>query len=88
MDKKLTKALKDANKELKRRNFLMNYQIVIDGDFTTEYNELRLERNGRCFPIADVGNESEAVAAIQAYLSGFSHGKDKSYVLLCDWAGY
>lgn len=84
MDKKLAKALKDANKELKERKFLVTFQIVIDGDFTSKYNELRLEHEGRCFPIGYAETEGEAIAAINAYMSGISHGRDKSYVQLCD----
>lgn len=88
MGKKLVKALKDANKGLKKRKFLLNYELVIDGDFTTIYNELRLEKDGRCFPISNVETEGEAIAAINAYMSGFSHGKDNSYVRLCDSINY
>lgn len=43
MNKKLAKTLKDANKKLKEEKYLVNYQIAIDGDFTSEYNEIRLE---------------------------------------------
>ena len=88
MEKKLAKALKDANKGLKKRKFLLNYELVIDGDFTTIYNELRLEKDGGCFPISNVETEGEAIAAINAYMSGFSHGKDNSYVRLCDSINY
>lgn len=88
MKKKTDKALKDANKELKKRKFLLNYELVIDGDFTTIYNELRLEKDGVCFPISNVETEGEAIAAINAYMSGFSHGQDKSYVRLRDKINY
>lgn len=84
MKKKLVKALKDANKELKERKFLVNFQIVIHGNFTSEYNELRLEHDGHCFPICYAETEGEAVAAINAYMSGMAHGRDKSYVQFCD----
>ena len=84
MEKKLKKALKDANKELKERKFLVNFQIEICGNFTSEYNELRLEHDGRCFPICDVETEDEAVTAISAYMSGMAHGREKSYVQFCD----
>lgn len=84
MKKKLAKALKDANKELKERKFLVNFQIVIHGNFTSEYNELRLEHDHRCFPICNVETDDEAVAAINAYMSGISHGMEKSYVQFCD----
>lgn len=84
MKKKLEKALKDANKELKERKFLLNFKIEIRGDFTSKYNELRLEHNGRCFPICDVETEYEAVVAISSYMSGISHGMEKSYVQFCD----
>lgn len=84
MIKKLTKALKDANKQLKERKFLVNYQIVINGDFTGKYNEIRLEYDCHCFPIAYAETEGEAIAAINAYMSGISHGREKSYVQLCD----
>ena len=88
MEKKIAKALKDANKELKRRKFLLNYELAIDGDFTTIYNELRLEKDGSCFPISNVETEGEAIAAINAYMSGFSHGQDESFVRLCDNINY
>lgn len=84
MKKKLAKALKDANKKLKERKFLLNFQIEIRGNFTSEYNELRLEHDGRCFPICNVETEEEAVVAIAAYMSGISHGMEKSYVQFCD----
>lgn len=88
MENKLAKALKDANKELKKRKFLLNYELEIDGDFTTIYNDLRLNKDGHCFPISNVETEGEAIAAIRAYMSGFSHGQDKSYVRLCDNNNY
>ena len=86
MNKKLTKALKDANKKLKERKFLANYKIEIDGNFTSEYNEVRLvSPDGyHLFPIANAETEGEAVAVIEAYMSGFSHGRDNSYVRHCD----
>ena len=84
MKKSLQKLLDKSNKELKDRNFLKNYEIEIDGNFTTEYNFIRLRNGARCFPIATVKTEDEAIAAINAYLSGFAHGTDKSYVRHCD----
>lgn len=85
MAKKLAKALKDANKKLKERKYLVNYQIEIDGDFTSEFNEIRLAMgNGGCFPIGWAETEGEAVAAIEAYMSGIAHGHENSYVRMCD----
>lgn len=88
MTKKIEKALKAANKKLKERKFLNNYQIVIDGNFSNEYNEVLLKSPDgcRCFPIANAETEGEAIAAIEAYMSGFSHGIEKSYVRFCDKA--
>lgn len=84
MNKKLEKVLKDANKELKERKYLVKYQIVIGGNFTSVYNEVRLEYDGRCFPICNAETEGEAIAAINAYMTGLSHGEEKSYVKFCD----
>ena len=84
MNKKLEKVLKDANRELKERKFLVNYQIVINGNFTGKYNEIRLEYDCHCFPIANAETEGEAIAAINAYTRGISHGRNNSYVQLCD----
>ena len=87
MTKKIEKALKAANKKLKERKFLNNYQIVIDGDFSNEYNEVLLTKSPdgcRFFHIANAETEGEAIAAIEAYMSGFSHGIEKSYVRFCD----
>ncbi len=84
MNKKLQKALKDANKELKDRKYLVKFQIVIDGDFTSEYNEVRLQHDCHCFPICNAETEGEAIAAIAAYIAGLSHGEEKSYVKFCD----
>ena len=88
MTKKIEKALKAANKELKERKFLSNYQIEIDGDFSNEYNEVRLKSPDgyHHFPIAYAETEGEAIAVIKAYISGFSHGREKSYVRFCDEA--
>ena len=89
MEKKLEKALKDANKKLKERKYFVNYQIEIDGDFTSEYNEIRLaNKDGQCFPIGWAETEGEAVAAIGAYMSGIAHGRDNSYVRMCDNRNY
>ncbi|MCR5066341.1 MAG: hypothetical protein K6A67_11335 [Bacteroidales bacterium] len=88
MTKKIEKILKEANKELKSRKFLNSYQIEIGGDFSNEYNEVRLTSpdGHHKFPIANAETEGEAIAVIKAYISGFSHGKEKSYVRFCDEA--
>lgn len=86
MNKKLQKALKDANKELKKQGFFKNYQIDIDGDFTSEYNFIELSHDGHQFPIATVASESEAIAAISGYITGLGHGEDKSYPKFMDKA--
>ena len=54
MNKKLTKVLKDANETLKKNKIFLNYQIKVDGDFTSEYNEVRLAnaKSGSIFPIS------------------------------------
>ena len=86
MSKKLVKALKDANDTLKKKNIFKNYQIVVDGNFTTEYNEIRLSsKDGyHNFPITNVETEGEAIAAINAYMTGLRHGKENSYPKFCD----
>ena len=86
MSKKLSTVLKDANKKLKKNKIFTNYQIMIDGNFTSIYNEIRLSSNdGRHhFPITYAETENDAIAAINAYMTGLSHGKDNSYVHLCD----
>ena len=86
MNKKLSKVLKDANKKLKKNDIFRNFQIEIDGDFTSIYNEIRLSSNDgwHHFPITNAETENEAVAAINAYMTGLSHGKEKSYPHICD----
>ncbi|MBR3729541.1 MAG: hypothetical protein IKN08_01340 [Bacteroidales bacterium] len=86
MSKKLEKAIKEANKELKQQNHFQNYQISVDGNFKSEYNEIRLSsKDGvRHFPICYAETEDMAIAIIKAYLIGLAHGKDKSYPKFCD----
>ena len=84
MAKSLATVLKNANKALKERKFLNNFEIEVSGNFTSEYNEVRLHHNGHFFPIANVATKSEAIAAIEAYISGFAHGQNSSYVQYCD----
>ena len=78
--RKLEKVLKDANETLKKEKYLMNYQIVINGNFSSKYNEVRLEYDCSCFPICNAETEGEAIAAINAYMTGFRHGQENSYV--------
>lgn len=86
MDKKLAQALTDANKKLKEKNIFENYQLQIDGDFTTEFNEVRLSSNKSSthFPIANAETEGEAITIIKAYIIGLRHGEEKSYPKFCD----
>ena len=70
--------------ELKERKFLNNFEIEVSGSFKSEYNEVRLHINGHCFPIANAATQSEAIVAIEAYISGFAHGQNTSYVQFCD----
>lgn len=89
MNRELTKALKEANKELRDQKHFQNYQITVDGNFTSEYNEVRLENSrGHIFPIANAETEKEAVAAIKGYMAGLGHGKDNSYPKICDKDNY
>ena len=89
MNKKLSKFLKDANEKIRKENLFNNYRIMVDGDFTSEYNEICLESGkGRRFPIAWAETEGEAVAAINAYVVGLTHGKDDSYPRVCDRDNY
>ena len=89
MNKKLSKVLKDANEKIRKENLFKNYRIMVDGDFTSEYNEICLESDkGRRFPIAWAETEGEAVAAINAYVVGLTHGKDDSYPRVCDRDNY
>ena len=83
MGKELQKVLKEANRELKER-FFMNYEIMIDGDFKSEYNFIVLTKESHNFSIATVETEGEAVAAIKGYMTGLAHGNEKSYVRFCD----
>lgn len=90
MNKKLSKAIKEANENLKKNKIFRNYQISVDGDFTSEYNEVRLAnaKSGRIFPIANAETEGEAIAAISAYMTGLGHGKENSYPRICDRDNY
>lgn len=84
MNKELTKVLNDANKELKKKGFFVNHKIAIDGDFKSEYNFIELAGELHHFPIATAATEAEAIAAINGYMTGLRHGKDKSYPKICD----
>lgn len=82
MKKKFENILKERNKALKL--VFKNYKIVVDGDFTSEYNFVNLTYGYHHFPIATVATEGEAIAAIDGYMAGLAHGKDNSYVKICD----
>ena len=90
MDKKLAKFLREENKKLKEQKCLQNYDININGDFTSEYNDIELTPKkkrggpGSCFPIANAKTMDEAIAIINGYLAGLGHGEDKSYPKFCD----
>ena len=88
MSKKLDAVIKKFNKELKDRKFFEHSNINCQGDFSGEYNFLQLSTDDgfHNFPIATVATENEAIAALQGYMAGLSHNKDKSYVKLCDKA--
>lgn len=89
MNRNLSKVLKNANEKIKKENIFKNYRIIVDGDFTSEYNEICLESGkGRRFPIAWAETEGEAVAAINAYVAGLTHGKENSYPRVCDRDNY
>ena len=88
MDKKLTKVLKEANKKLREKKIFQNYSLVVDGDFTSEYNEVRLTFKGRVFPIANAETVGEALATINGYMAGLSHGENNSYPKMCDKDNY
>jgi len=80
MNKKLAKALKDANNELKKEGHFKNFQITID-----EYlHEVNLSNDGHNFPIASTDTDEETIVAINAYLNGLRHGNDNSYPKICD----
>ena len=83
ISKKLEKALKKANKELKEEEHFVNSQIRIDnhGFLTLSTNDL-----GHNFPIGieNVETDDMAIMMIEAYLSGLRHEKEKSYPKLCD----
>lgn len=76
MGKKLEKAIKAANEEIKKKHF-SSYHITMDGIF------INLSRDYRHFPIGDAKNEEMAIAIIKAYVVGLNHAKS-SYVKLCD----
>lgn len=89
MNKKLARTLKEANTRLKKEKFFLNYQIIIDGNFTGIYNEIDLAHaSGHMFPIANAETEGEAIAAINAYMAGLGHGREKSYPRICDQDDY
>ncbi len=88
MDKKLTRVLKDANKKLRDNKYFQNYELEVEGSFTSEYNEVRLTYKGRVFPIANAENVGEAIAVINGYLTGLGHGKENSYPKMCDRDNY
>ncbi len=90
MNKKLSRTIKEANEKLKKDRIFQNYQITVDGLFTNEYNEVRLSsKDGHShFPITNAETEGEAIAAINAYMTGLSHGKDNSYPKFCDNGKY
>lgn len=83
ISKKLEKALKKANKELKEKEHFVNSQIRIDdhGFLTLSTNDL-----GHNFPIGIKNAETDdmAIMVIEAYLSGLRHEKEKSYPKFCD----
>lgn len=86
MNKQLTKALNEANKKLKKNGIFNNFKITVEGNFKDEFNDVCLssEDGRQHFPIASVETEGEAIAAISAYMSGLSHGKDNSYPKICN----
>ena len=84
MTKKLEKVLKDANKKLEKEKIFINHKIAIDGDFKSEYNFIELAGKHHHFPIATAATEAEAIAAINGYMVGLSHGENKSYPKFCD----
>lgn len=90
MNKKLSKTIKEANEKLKKNKIFQNYQITVDGNFTNEYNEVRLSSTDghKHFPIINAETEGEAIAAINAYMTGLSHGKINSYPKICDKGNY
>ena len=88
MDKKLKEVLNNANKELKNKKIFQHYEIVVDGDFTNEYNQVEIVANCRHFPITEVKTPEEAIAVIKGYMVGLAHGKDNSYPKLCDKNNY
>lgn len=90
MGKKLEKALKEANKELKQKKLFDNYVIRVEGNFTGIYNEVQLynDKTSHVFPVTYAETEGEAIAAVNAYMAGLRHGKDNSYPKLCDRDNY
>jgi len=76
MGKKLEKAIKAANEEIKKK-FFSNHQITMDGIF------INLSRDYHHFPIGDAKTEEMAIAIIKAYVVGLNHAKSP-YVKLCD----
>ena len=88
MDKNLSKVLKDANKKLREKKIFQNYCLAVDGDFTSEYNEVRLTFKGHVFPIANAETAGEAIAVINGYMAGLAHGGNSSYPKMCDKNNY
>ena len=89
MDKKLAKVLKDANKKLKENKIFQNFEISVNGNFTSEYNDIQLiSKKGRMFPISNAETVGEAIAVINGYMTGLAHGKDNSYTKFCDKDNY
>lgn len=88
MDKKLAKILKDSNKKLKNNKIFQNYELTVDGDFSSEYNEVQLTYKGSHFPIANAETVGEAIAVIKGYMTGLRHGEKNSYPRICDRHNY
>ena len=61
---------------MKEKNFFKTYEITIDGDFTSEDNFINLAGGHHLFPIATVATEGEAIAAINAYITGLTRIAD------------
>ena len=66
-----------------------NFEISVNGNFTSEYNDIQLiSKKGRMFPISNAETVGEAIAVINGYMTGLSHGKDNSYPKFCDKDNY
>ena len=77
MGKKLEKAIKAANEEIKKK-FFSNHQITMENGIF-----INLSSDYHHFPIGDAENEEMAIAIIKAYVVGLNHAKSP-YVKLCD----